>query len=44
MVDIGRCVGVKRATPKVLKNFACRKCEGNIGEALTLEEQLCDEV
>ena len=29
---------------KVFKNFACRKCEGNIGEAVELEEKLFDEV
>ena len=25
-------------------NFACRICEGNIGEAVEQEEKLCDEV
>ena len=29
---------------KVLKDFTCRKCEGNIGEAVEQEEKLCDEV
>ena len=24
-------------------NFICRKCEGNIGEAMEQEEKLCDE-
>ena len=31
-------------TPKFLKGFTCRKCEGNIGEAVKKEEKLCDEV
>ena len=31
-------------TPKLKKNFACRKCEWNIGEAVEQEEKLCDEV
>ena len=26
------------------RNFTCRKCEGNIGEAVEQEEKLCDEV
>ena len=26
------------------RNFACRKCKGNIGEAVEQEEKLCDEV
>ena len=25
------------------RNFTCRKCEGNIGEAVEHEEELCDE-
>ena len=40
----GVCAGVKRVTPKFSINFACRKCEGNIGEAVEEEEKLCDEV
>ena len=36
----GRCVRVKRMTPKFSKNFACRKCEGNIGEAVEQEIKL----
>ena len=40
----GRCVGVKRLTQKVSRNFTCRKCEGNIGEVVEQEERLCDEV
>ena len=28
----GRCAGMKRITPKYLRNFKCRKCEGYIGE------------
>ena len=39
-----RCVGVKMVTPKFSTNFTCRKCEGNIGEAVEQEEKLCDEV
>ena len=35
---------MKRATPNILSNFTCRKCEGNIGEAVEQEEKLCDEV
>ena len=31
-------------TPKFSRNFACRKCEGNIGEAVEQYEMLCDEV
>ena len=30
----GRCAGVKRLTPKIKRNFACTKCEVNIGEAV----------
>ena len=26
------------------RHFTCRKCEGNIGEAVEQEEKLCDEV
>ena len=40
----GRCSEVKRVNPKFSRNFACRKCEGNIGEAVEQEEKLCDEV
>ena len=39
-----RCAGVKRVTPKVSRNFSCRKCEGNIGEAVEQEVKLCDAV
>ena len=35
---------MKRVTPTFSRNFTCRKCEGNIGEAVKLEETLCDEV
>ena len=31
-------------TPKISINFVCRKCEGNIGEAVEHEEKLCNEV
>ena len=39
-----RCVRVIMVTPRLSINFACRKCEGNIGEAVKREENLCDEV
>ena len=39
-----RCVRVKRVTPKISRNFTCRKCEGNIVEAVEQEEKICDEV
>ena len=29
-----RCAGVKRVTPMYSGNFSCRKCEGNIEEAV----------
>ena len=31
-------------TPKFSRNFASRKCEGNIVEAVEQEVMLCDEV
>ena len=31
-------------TPKISMNFICRKCEGNIGEAVELEGKQYDEV
>ena len=40
----GKCHGLKRVTPKLSRNFTCRKCEGNIGEVVEQEEKLCDEV
>ena len=40
----GRCAGVKSVTTKFLRNIICRKCEGNIGEAVGHKEKLCDEV
>ena len=39
-----RCAGVKRVTPKLSRNFACRKCELNIEEAVEQKEYLCNEV
>ena len=30
----GKRPGVKNDIPKFSRNFTCRKCEGNIGEAL----------
>ena len=38
----GRCARVKRVTPMFLRNLTCRKCEGNIGEAVEQEENVCD--
>ena len=40
----GRCARVKKISPMFSINFACRKCEGNIGEAVQQEEKLCDGV
>ena len=31
-------------TPKFSRNLTCRKCDGNIGEAVEQEVSLCDEV
>ena len=41
MVDSG--ARVKRMTGMFSRHFACRKCEGNIGEAVEQEKSLCDE-
>ena len=35
---------MKRVTAKISRNFASRKCEGNIGKAMEQEEKLCNEV
>ena len=35
----GRCAGMKRV--KFQGNFTCRKCDGNIGEAVEQEVKLC---
>ena len=35
---------MKRVTPNLSRNFAYRKCEGNIEEAVEQEEKICDEV
>ena len=40
----GRCTGVKRVTPMFSRNYTCRKCEENTGEAVKQEVKLCDEV
>ena len=40
----GRCARVKMVTAKCSRNFTCRRCEGNIGEAVEQEDKLCDEV
>ena len=34
-----RCARVKRVTPRFSRNFECRKCEMNIGEAVEQEEK-----
>ena len=38
------CAGMIRVTPKFSRNCTCRKCDGNVVEALGQEEKLCDEV
>ena len=38
------CARVQRVTQKFSRNFTCRKCEGNIEEAVEQKERLCDEV
>ena len=35
---------VKSMTPKSSRNHTCRKCDGDIGEAVKQEERLCDEM
>ena len=40
----GTCAGVKMVAPKFSRNFTCRKCEGNIEEAVGQEWKLRDEV
>ena len=40
----GRCAGVKMVAQILPRNYTCRKCEGNIREAVDQEETLCDEV
>ena len=35
---------MKSVTPRLSRNFTCRKCEGNIGEAVEQEVKSCDEV
>ena len=39
-----RCAGVKMVTPKISRNFTCRECEGNIGEAEEYKVKLFDKV
>ena len=36
----GICARVKRMTPNFSRNFTCRKCEENIGEAVEHKEKL----
>ena len=43
-MDPVRCAGVKRVTPPFSGNFTCRKCGGNIGEAVEQGVKLCNEV
>ena len=31
-------------SPMFSRNFACQKCEGDIGKSVEQEEKLCDEV
>ena len=38
----GRCAGLKRLTPKISRNFTCRKCDVIIGEEVEQEEKFCD--
>ena len=40
----GRCAGVKSIIPKFSRHFTCRKCEGNIEEAVEQEEKLFDKM
>ena len=40
----GRAAVVKQVTIMCKRNFACWKCEGNVGEAVEQEETLCDDV
>ena len=35
---------MKRVTPKISRNLTCRKCEGNIGEAVEQEKKSCNEL
>ena len=39
-----RCAWVKRVTQTFSRNYACRNCKANIGEAVEQEVKLCDEV
>ena len=40
----GTCAKVKGLTPKIHRNFTCRKHEVNMGEAVEQVEKLCNEV
>ena len=35
-----KCTGVKKVIQKFSKNFACKKCEGNIGKAVEQENAM----
>ena len=39
-----RCAIMKRLIRKFSRNYACRKCDGNIGKAVEQEENVCDEM
>ena len=43
-MDSKRRFGVKRVTSEFLGNFACLRCDLNIGKAVEQEEKLCNEV
>ena len=36
--------GLRRMTPKFIRNFACRKCDWNTVEAVEQEEMWCNVV
>ena len=36
----GKCARVKSVTPKFSRNYACRKCEVSIGEAVEQERKV----
>ena len=39
----GRCAGVESVTTGFSRNFACKKCEGNIGKAVQQKESCHEE-
>jgi len=40
----GRCTKMKRVTPRLAKDFVCRRCDKGVGEMEQQVEKLCDEV